>query len=213
MILYRPTDGDPHTKSLKYRPKTCFIMSQMGANIPSIVTEIRKSLSKSLKSYGIQEIDAETIVTGRDFLLKVWGCIITVPMGIAIVSNEIPPQTMANIFYEIGLLQAYGKETLVIKTKGVNIPSDLVRTEYLEYDANFQEKINKFLDALFELPEYFETMSEQLENDPLLSIDYLRRAFLITGNNEYREKAKVLYNSSSIKRRAKNSVEMLLLNF
>lgn len=188
-------------------------MSQMGVNIPSIVLGIRKNLSKSLDSYGIQEIDADTVVTGRDFLLKVWGCIITVPMGIAIISKEISPQTLANIFYEIGLLQAYGKETLVIKTKDIDVPSDLIRTEYLEYDTNFQDKINKFLDELLALPEYFETMAEQLENDPLLSIDYLRRAFLITGNNTYREKAKALYDSASIERRAKNSVEMLLLNF
>jgi hypothetical protein len=32
-------------------------------------------------------------------------------------------------------------------------------------------------------------MAEKLQQDPLLAIDYLRRAFLLTGDNSYREKA------------------------
>jgi len=213
VILYRPVDGDPHTKKIGYRPRTCFVMTQMGKAVPPEISEIRRSLSKLLKSRRIKEIDAGSKVTGKDFLLKIWGMIITVPLGIAIVTRKMPARTLANIFYEIGMLQSYGKETLVIKTEDAKIPSDFVRTEYVEYNTSFQAEMKKFLDEFFELPEYYETMAEQLENNPLLAIDYFRRAYLISGKDKYKEKAKTIYNSASIKTRAKDSVEMLLLNF
>ncbi|MBC8275478.1 MAG: hypothetical protein H8E40_10995 [Chloroflexi bacterium] len=213
MILYRPTDGDPLTKRIDYRPRTCFTMTRLGGSVPAEITEIRQRLTKSLTARDIREIDAGSRITGKDLLLKIWGMIITVPLGIAIITESMSSRTLANIFYEIGMLQSYGKETLVIKTKHAKVPSDFVRTEYLEYDNNFEAELDKFLDYLFELPEYFERMAEQLENDPLLAIDYYRRAYLITGNDIYRQKANAIYKSSSIERRATDSVEMLLLSF
>lgn len=56
-------------------------------------------------------------------------------------------------------------------------------------------------------------MSEQLENNPLLIIDYLRRAYLITGENKIREKAKEVFDGMKVEGRAKNSVEILLASF
>jgi len=213
MILYRPTDGDPYTQPIQYRPKTCFIMTQTEKPLPSEITTIRQSLSKSLTAWNVKEIDATSLVTGRDFLMKIWGIIITVPLGIAIITRGMKPKTLANIFYEVGLLQSYGKETLVIKAKDAEVPSDFVRTEYVDFDRDFKTNLDKFLKSMFGLPNYFEQMADELENDPLLAIDYLRRSYLISGDGKYRQKAKKLYANSSIKERANNSVEMLLLKF
>ena len=41
----------------------------------------------------------------------------------------------------------------------------------------------------------------------------LRRAYLITGDTSYREKALEIFKEAAIQGRAKNSVEMLLVNF
>ena len=117
MIYYNPTDGDPFVKPVAYSPRSCFVMTKLGKPIPSVITEIRDKLSGKLKELDITEIDASSMITGRDFLLKIWKQILSVPLGIGIVDESMSAQTMSNIFYEIGVLHSYGKETLIIKTK------------------------------------------------------------------------------------------------
>ena len=213
MILYNPVDGDVFTSHFIFRPRTCFVMTKLGASISPEIIEIRSRLEQSLIRHSILEIDASSVVTGRDFLNKIWSIIIAVPLGIAIINRNLPKKTLANIFYEIGLLQAYGKETLVIKTSNSSIPSDFVRTEYLEYNSKFDDNIEKYFTTFFSYSDYYEEMADQLENDPLLAIDYLRRAYLITGEDKYRKKAKRIFTSSPMPQRARNSVEMLLIHF
>jgi hypothetical protein len=213
MIYYRPTDGDPYMGRVEYRPKTCFIMTKLGQPIPQEVTRIRSRLQKIFRGYDIKTIDANDQITGKDFLMKIWHIILGVPLGIAIITQKMSQLTYANIFYEIGLMQAYGKETLVIKGEDTTIPSDFVRTEYIEFTKGFSGKINKYLNRFFSLAAYYENMAEQIENNPLLAIDYYKRAWLITGNNFYKEKAIAMFNSADIQGRAKNSVEMLLVDF
>jgi hypothetical protein len=213
MIFYRPTDGDPHTGRIEYRPRTSFIMTKLGLPIPKEVNRIRSYLTKIITDYGIRLIDANDVVTGKDFLLKIWHIILGVPLGIAIITNEMSHKTIANIFYEIGLMQAYGKETLVIKTKNSNMPSDFVRTEHIDFGRGFKKKITKYLEKFLTLASDYEFMSEQLEKNPLLAIDYLKRAWLISGENEYCQKAREIFQEADIEGRAKNSVEMLLVDF
>jgi len=105
-------------------------MTKIGKPIPNEVKNIRTTLSKYLKKETINEIDADSYITGKDFLIKIWDNIISVPLGIAVITEELSQRTLENIFYEIGLFQALGKETLIIKTKETSVPSDFVRTEY-----------------------------------------------------------------------------------
>jgi hypothetical protein len=213
MIFYRPTDGDPHTGRIEYRPRTCFIMTKLGNPIPREVNRIRSHLAKIFGDYNINLIDANDIRTGKDFLLKIWQIILGVPFGIAIITNDMSNKTLANIFYEIGLMQAYGKETLVIKTVDTKMPSDFTRTEYIDFAAGFKKEVKKYLEKYFNWASDYEFMSELVENNPLLAIDYLKRAWLISGENAYRQKAKEIFQGAAIEGRAKNSVEMLLVDF
>jgi len=213
MIFYRPTDGDPQTTSIIYHPKTCFIITQLGDPVPEIILSIRKELTSLLNQSDIKVIDANSEVTGRDFLLKIWKQILSVPLGIAIVYEGMNKRTLANIFYELGMMHAYGKETLIIKSDGFDIPSDFVRTEYVNYDDNFSSNIQKYIDSFFEQAEYYAFVSNQLDKNPLLAIDYLKRAYLITGDNSFKQEAKNIFEVAALEDRARNSVEMLLINF
>ena len=56
-------------------------------------------------------------------------------------------------------------------------------------------------------------MADQLENDPILSLDYLKRAFLINGKEQLRDKAKKIVDVAGIEGRAKSSVERLAASF
>jgi hypothetical protein len=212
MIFYRPTDGDPHTSPIEYHPRTCFLMTQLGSPSDEVL-EIRQRLVEILSEFDIKLIDANSKVTGKDFLFKIWTLLLAVPLGVAVIDEKMRPSTLCNIFYELGVLQAYGKESLVIKTEAATIPSDFVRTEYVKYDKNFEERMRKFLDSFLKQADYYETMADQVEKNPLLSVDYLRRAYLISGKEELRAKVQDLMSAVALIDRARNSVETLLANF
>lgn len=165
-------------------------MTQLGLPLPSKLEEIRKDLSKELVKRDFSELDANSYIKGKDFLSKIWRQVLGVPMGIAIITEEMKLTTISNIFYEIGVLNALGKETIVVKTKGVDIPSDFIRTEYIEYDDRFKTKINKFLDQIDELADHYDLMGNALEANPVLTIDYYKRAYLISGKPVYFKKIK-----------------------
>ncbi len=213
MICYRPTEGDVSSVPISYRPRTCFLMTQIGKPVPTIAQEIRRRIKSNLSSAGFGLIDSGSQVTGRDFLMKIWNLMLSVPLGIAIIHEDISMKTYANIFYELGVMQAYGKETLVVKTTAANVPSDFVRTEYVNYDEDFDKNFNKFIEGLSSQADYYVKISDQLEKDPLLAIDYLRRAYLITNERSHQIHAEGHFESASIQDRAKSSVELLLISF
>ena len=213
MILYRPTDGDVLMSEVLLRPTTCFLMTQLGHPVPDQLRALKKRVTDQLKKKNIKAIDADTVVTGKDFLDKIWRIIVGVPLGVAIIHDDMSPKTLANVFYELGMMDALGKRTVVVKSHGAAIPTDFVRTEYIEADATFTRRFRSFLDSFLELESHFETMAEDLENNPLLSIDYLRRAFLVTGSPGYRARVKEILKAAGLKGRAKNSVEMLMARF
>ena len=165
MIFYRPTDGDVDSSPILSRPKTCFLMMQLGHPMPPILQKIRTSLTGILAEQNIRVIDANSITTGHDFLNKIWKLIISVPMGIAIIHEDITIKTYGNIFYELGMMQAYGKETLVIKAKDIQMPSDFVRTEYVLYDGNFESHIRCFLNELKERADHYALMAKQARKE------------------------------------------------
>ena len=213
MIHYSPVDSDADQKPIAYRPKTCFIITQLGEPVPPQISEIREHLARILKRHGLTDLDATSVVTGKDFLLKIWTLITSVPLGVAIIDETLSPETLCNIFYEIGLMQALGKEIVVIKTMKAKVPSDFVRTEYIKFDSQFETNIEKYFQTYWELADHYESMADLIERDPLLAIDYLRRSYLMTGRAELKNRAKTLLEKAGSEERAKNSVEQLLVDF
>jgi hypothetical protein len=213
MILYRLNEGLAYQEKVLYRPRTCFLMTQLGDPVPPEVEAVRKKLKSALDEYGVELIDADSEVTGGDFLFKIWQMIVAVPLAIAIVHEGMPVTTQCNVFYEVGLAHALGKESIVIKTPKAQIPSDFVRTEYIKYDSHFEQRRNKYLGNFFKQGEWYELVAEQVERNPLLAIDYLRRAYLISGNSQIKEEVANIRETLFLHERAKNSVETLLAEF
>ena len=192
LYLYNPITGDVLGRKPKLRPRTCFIMTKIGSQITKEIQTIRNSLSKNIKRHNFYELDARKEIHGRDFLQKIWEMILSVPIGIAIISDDLSANTRANIFYELGLLQAYGKETIIIKTKNANIPSDFIRTEYIEFEDNkykkFGDDLEKYFKKISDRADYYIDLSKDTKKVKALSRDYLHRAYLITGNKKILEK-------------------------
>ena len=167
----------------------------------------RARIIKVLSAHGYQVVDAGQEVSGKDFLDKIWRQILGVPLGIALLDSTLPQRTRDNIFYELGLMQALGKETLVVKTSSANVPSDLIRTEYVNLDQGLEAKLAQFMKRLHETGIYFSTLAENVERNPALALDYLRRAYLLTEDASLRERAQKVRDS--VGDRAKLSVEWL----
>ena len=209
MIFYNH-DREVITDFISYEPRSCFIMTQLGTPIPEELVNIRESLNEELEKRNINELDANSQIKGKDFLGKIWRQVLAVPMGIAIVTKGMQVSTISNIFYEVGVLNALGKETIVIKSKDFKIPSDFIRTEYIVFDNQFKVKINNFLDQVFELADHYEIMGESLETNPLLAIDYYKRAYLITGDPKFFEKTKEIIQDKEFDTQAKHYINNFL---
>jgi hypothetical protein len=80
----------------------------------------------------------------------------------------------------------------------------------VQYNNRFENHISAFLGELDERASHYILMSEQLENNPLLSIDYLKRAYLLTGNRKLHNRALKIYASAGLENRAKNSLETVM---
>ena len=120
-------------------------MTRLGKPRPKEIDEMRKAVTTCCKNYGFGIVDANTQVTGRDFLVKIWKLIAATPVSIGIYHEDVPLQTQANIFYELGVAQALGKETIIIKSDGAKIPTDFARSEYITFDSRFRSQFNKYL--------------------------------------------------------------------
>ena len=60
---------------------------------------------------------------------------------------------------------------------------------------------------------HYELVADQLDKNPVLAIDYLKRAFLISGDDRLRAKADELVRNEGLSGRARNSVELLAAAF
>ena len=118
-----------------------------------------------------------------------------------------------NIYYEFGVAQGLGKEAVLVKSPRAEVPSDLVRTEYIRFDDEFDANFARYLESLRERADHYERMAGYLERNPVLGLDYLKRAFLISGDERLRAKAQVVKDEAGLDERARNSVELLAASF
>jgi hypothetical protein len=188
-------------------------MSAMGKPVALHLAKARRRVNALLAERSFSVKDATSATTGKDYLLKIWSLAVCTPIGVAIVHDGIRPATMANVFYELGLMQAYGRETVVVRVGDVTLPSDLVRTEYIQFDRSFSRRFGAFLLSLNQRAEYYVTLADQLEKDPLLAIDYLRRSYLLSGDAALRRRANKIFNEAGFTERARDSVERNLVHF
>ena len=145
--------------------------------------------------------------------MKIWELIASTPLSVGICHEGIPSATQMNIYYEFGVAQGLGKEAVLVKSPDAEVPSDLVRTEHIEFNDDFDANFTKYLETLWEQANHYEEMADYLERNPILVLDYLKRAFLISGDERLREKAQVVKGEARLDERARNSVELLAASF
>ena len=142
-------------------------------------------------------IDADGSTGGKDFLERILGLIRGTAFTVAIFSEDTRPTAMANIALELGFASMCGKPLVIIKSKAAPPPSDLTRTDWIEYDAadelRFRRKLNQALDELDELAAFTESLLDVAMDAPAMdcaiAFERASKAFLLTRDERFLDSA------------------------
>jgi hypothetical protein len=78
---------------------------------------------------GLQCVRGDTLVRIGDLTSNIWGELLEA--GIVVAEVSVPN---VNVYYELGLVHALGKDALLLKQKGATLPADFGGAHYYEYD-------------------------------------------------------------------------------
>ena len=163
-----------------------------------------------LAEFEISVKDADSSAGRMDFLERVLGLIRGTGFTVALFSEETRRTALANIALELGFAAMCGKPLVIIKSKDAKAPSDLTRTEYIDYDREHQDRFRTKLrqaieevDALAAFEEdKLEVALEAERMDCAIAFERIRKAFLLTGEQRY------IRHADTVLRRLKCGVDI-----
>lgn len=188
---------DPGPRNLI--PKSVFMMRQLGEP-PDIDQQISEVSAEEFDAAGISVVDASSSIGGKDFLERILGLIRGVGFVAALFSDSTRRTAFANISLELGFAAMCGKPLVIIKSKGAQAPSDLTRTDYIEYDPGnltlFSDKLRMAIDEVGALADFerakLEVALEADQMDCAIAFERARKAFLLTGERAYVDHAQTI---------------------
>lgn len=104
----------------------------------------KKAVKPAANSSGLECDRADESVRIGDLRDTVWSNILAAGLIVAEVSKENP-----NVFYELGLATAIGKDVLLLKERGIEPPADIRGALCYEYDLNKWDPIREKLEEEF----------------------------------------------------------------
>lgn len=171
-------------------------MRQIGepADIDKMMSDIVQDV---LARRGLTAVDATTSTGSKDFLERIFGLIRATGLTIAIFSGDTRQTALANIMLELGFAAMCGKPLMILKSKGVAAPSDLTRTDWIEFDPadtpQFELKIAQALDEAEALATFERQLLEIALEAPVMdcavALERAMKAFLLTGDVQLLSKA------------------------
>ena len=186
--------GEPPKRLL---PKHAFVMRQLG-NPATIDVDMSKIIIRVFNKRGFKAIDATSSVGAKDYLERILGLIRGTGFTVAIFSTETRANSFANIALELGYAAMSGKPLIITQSKGANGPSDLKRTDWIEYDPNDKVSFSQKLEqALKEVEAYLDLEGDLLESalkarntDCAIAFERANKAFLLSGDSRFIESAR-----------------------
>ena len=91
----------------------------------------RDMIEPAVSDAGLECRRGDTVLRIDDLTANVWSEILRAGLIIADVTQPNP-----NVYYELGLAHALGKDTFVLKQQGVTLPADFGGAHYYEYDPH-----------------------------------------------------------------------------
>jgi len=176
-------------------PRHAFVMRQIGG-APEIDKKMASLVTGFLKSKGFGIKDADASTGSKDFLERILGLIRGTGLTVAIFSHETRETALANIMLELGFAAMCGKPLMIIKSKEATAPSDLTRTDWIEYAAGeepaFKRKVLQAIRMVDDLVPYEDMLLDLALDakamDCAVAFERAQKAFLLSGEKALLEK-------------------------
>lgn len=174
-------------------------MRQIG-NPPEIDQQMDAVVREVLAENGFDAIDATTTAGRKDFLERIIDLIRSTGLTIAIFSHETRNTALANIMLELGFAAIFGKPLLIVKSKEAAAPSDLTRTDWIEFQNgnpdSFKQKVIQAVGEISEIAKYQEMLLDIALDAPAMdcavAFERAQKAFLLTPSPELLEKINII---------------------
>lgn len=142
-------------------PKTCFVIMPI-SNHPDYdndhFTRVYNYLIKpACESAGYKPVRADDSIKTDHITITILQQIIGADIAICDMSSR-----NANVFYELGMRQAFNKKTVLIRDASTAIPFDIQDLRTLEYDKNLRvDNIKKSIDEISKAIKETENMTDE----------------------------------------------------
>ena len=181
-------DSPPRT----LRPKCAFIMRQLG-DPPAIDLRMNELVGDVFKERGFDTVDADGSTGSKDYLERILSLIRGTGFTLAIFSQETRIGSLANICLELGFAAMCGKPIIIVKSKEAAAPSDLKRTDWIDFEdsdlVSFRRKLNQGIDEIISLGDYEKNLLyvavEARSPDCGVALERANKGFLLSGQKYF----------------------------
>ena len=136
------------------KPRTAFVMAPSAKYQTDASKIVLRNIIKSLSdlSYGI--IEGSKIVRHGDYFCSICQATQGCALGVAMVYDGLPVNTVSNIYLETGIMQGFGKPVILFVDKKKNLASDYIRHYAVFYrSSGHLSKYRSLLEDIAKLPE------------------------------------------------------------
>lgn len=199
-LVFSPlTEETISTPPKRLLPRSAFLMRQLGEP-PAIDVEMTQIVAEVFAGRRHPCIDADGNLGGGDFLERILGLIRSTGFTIAVFSEETRTTAFANIALELGFAAMCGKPLVIVKSRAARVPSDLTRTDWIEYDPTrpdlFRRKLNQAADQIGEVVEYEHTLLMTAlaarNMDCAVAFERANKGWLLSGEDRFVEAAQAI---------------------
>jgi hypothetical protein len=142
---------------------------------------------------GFEAIDADGTTGSKDYLERILSLIRGTGFTVAIFSHETRASSMANIALELGFAAMCGKPLVIVKSPQAAAPSDLKRTDWIEYDetgpAPFRRKLRQAVDEIERLcnweDDLLQASLDARSPDCAVGLERANKGFLLSGDERF----------------------------
>jgi hypothetical protein len=171
-------------------------MRQLG-NPPTIDLRMNTLVRNVFENRGYRTIDAGGTTGSKDYLERILGLIRGTGFTVAIFSHDTRPESLANICLELGFSAMCGKPIIIVKSTEAVAPSDLKRTDWIEFEdtdlRGFRKKLRKGLDEIEKLYEFEDNLLqvalEARSPDCAVALERANKGFLLSGERRFVQSA------------------------
>ena len=97
-------------------------------------------IKPGVEDAGLKCIRGDTVIRSGDLIQNIWGALLHTGVVVADVSA-----LNTNVFYELGLTHALGKDVFILRQLNSKVPADIKGAHYKEYDLQDLDRAKEWL--------------------------------------------------------------------